>query len=251
MITTPVPATGITPAPNQGPVAGPASTDLWLILSGDDEAAAIPQHARGSEILVVSDPRVFERHLLELLPRLVVCAEPPADRGTMGLVVAERRRRPHLRAVHLAPPEAVASRLASLEAGFDDALASTVSARELAGRLGWLDGRPRTGRTTTELLAVTPDLVLDRDAHALWRNGRAVHLRPKEYALLSLLVEHPGRAFSRGELLAIVWGPDRSADTRTVDVHVRWLRSKIEPDPDRAVHLVTVRGTGYRFDAPR
>jgi DNA-binding response OmpR family regulator len=56
---------------------------------------------------------------------------------------------------------------------------------------------------------------------------------------------------SRTDLLRLVWGPDRSADSRTVDVHIRWLRAKIEPDPDHALHLVTVRGVGYRFDPPR
>jgi DNA-binding response OmpR family regulator len=75
-----------------------------------------------------------------------------------------------------------------------------------------------------------------------------VHLRPKEYGLLALLAAHPGRAYSRRDLLDRVWGPHHRGGMRTVDVHVRWLRSKIEPVPDQPVLLVTVRGIGYRLD---
>jgi DNA-binding response OmpR family regulator len=156
-----------------------------------------------------------------------------------------------MRAVHLAPPEAVGCRLDALAAGFDDALATTVPPAELDGRLRWLDARVASSRVRETVLQITPDLVLDLEAHALWRGDVQVHLRPKEYALLRLLASNPGKAMSRHELLSSVWGPDRSADSRTVDVHVRWLRAKIEPDPDRAVHLVTVRGVGYRLDPPR
>jgi DNA-binding response OmpR family regulator len=76
-----------------------------------------------------------------------------------------------------------------------------------------------------------------------------IHLRPREYALLALLASHPGRAYSRRELLDRAWGRNHPGGEGTVDVHVRWLRSKIEPKPDQPVHLVTVRGTGYRLDS--
>ena len=65
-----------------------------------------------------------------------------------------------------------------------------------------------------------------------------------------MLAAHPGRAYTRRQLLDRVWGPDQVGDPRTVDVHIRWLRSKIEPQPDRPTHLVTVRGVGYRLDPP-
>ncbi len=73
-------------------------------------------------------------------------------------------------------------------------------------------------------------------------------MRPKEFSLLALLARNPGRVYTRRQLLDRVWGPGTSSDPRTVDVHVRWLRSKIEPDPGRPIHLVTVRGIGYRLD---
>jgi DNA-binding response OmpR family regulator len=97
---------------------------------------------------------------------------------------------------------------------------------------------------------VADGLELDLVGHELRRGSEVVHLRPKEYGLLALLAAHPGRAYSRRELLDRVWGPDHTGGMRTVDVHVRWLRSKIEPVSDRPVHLVTVRGIGYRLDPP-
>jgi DNA-binding response OmpR family regulator len=169
----------------------------------------------------------------------------------LELVAHERRRRSGMRAIHLAPPEAVELRLAALGLGFDDALTSTTPAAELAGRLTLLDLRFRGRATHGHLLAVADDMELDLSAHELRRAGAVVHLRPKEFGLLALLAGHPGRAYTRRQLLDLVWGPDRVGDPRTVDVHVRWLRSKIEPDPERPTHLVTVRGVGYRLDGPQ
>ena len=95
---------------------------------------------------------------------------------------------------------------------------------------------------------MTEDASVDLIAHEVRRGGELVHLRPKEFQLLAMLAAHPGRAYTRRQLLDRVWGHDHHGDPRTVDVHVRWLRSKIEPRPDAPVHLVTVRGVGYRLD---
>jgi DNA-binding response OmpR family regulator len=97
-------------------------------------------------------------------------------------------------------------------------------------------------------VAVAKGVTLDLIAHELRRDGRPLHLRPKEYALLALLATNPRRAFSRQQILAQVWGPAQQLPTRTVDVHVRWIREKIEPDPSQPAHLVTVHGVGYRLD---
>jgi two-component system OmpR family response regulator/two-component system alkaline phosphatase synthesis response regulator PhoP len=151
----------------------------------------------------------------------------------------------------MAPPEAVDDRLAALTSGFDDALATTIEPAELVGRLAWLDSRTRARLPFGSLVELGDDLELDLVAHELRRGGVAIHLRPKEFGLLALLATHPGRAYTRAELLERVWSGSHEGGGRTVDVHVRWLRSKIEPDPDRPVHLVTVRGVGYRYDARR
>ncbi len=233
------------------PPATRRTRPTWLILAGEDRAFDAAALALGADVVITSDVEEFLRQMAHVRPRIVVCAEPHADATILEAVIRERRRRPGMRAVHLAPPDAVARRLEALASGFDDALSTAIPAAELAGRLSWLDARAGAGRTQETALPITDDLVLDLEAHALWRNELQVHLRPKEYALLRLLASNPGRAMSRPDLLRLVWGPDRSADSRTVDVHIRWLRAKIEPDPDHALHLVTVRGIGYRFDPPR
>jgi len=97
-------------------------------------------------------------------------------------------------------------------------------------------------------LAVADDFELDVVRHELRHAGAPVHLRPREYTLLATLAMNPGRAFTRRELVDLAWGADRDIGLRAVDVHVHWLRSKIESEPRRPTHLVTIRGYGYRLD---
>ena len=223
----------------------------WLVLASDGPAAMLAGAARGSGVTVVADPSRFRELLVATRPRVVLCSRPPATLGDLQAVVDARRRRPTLRAVLVSPPEAVDARLDALARGFDDALASTVPLDELAGRLAWHDARSRDRRAAGHLLRFGDGFELDTAAHELRRHGAVIHLRPKEFGLLALLAAHPGRAYTRAEMLDRVWGSPHGAG-RTVDVHVRWLRSKIEPDPDQPVTLVTVRGVGYRLDpAPR
>ena len=89
---------------------------------------------------------------------------------------------------------------------------------------------------------------LDLAARVLRHRGEPVHLRPREFQLLATLAADPGRAFTRRQLLDLAGASERTVDLRTVDVHVHWLRSKIELEPSRPTHLVTVRGYGYRLD---
>ena len=243
------PEHGRYPALASTPVA-PARV-CWLVLAVDGPAAEISAEALGPGVHVVADPARFRALLLAERPRVVVCAEPPADRAVLDAVAAERRRRARMRAVHLAPPDAVDSRLAALEAGFDDALTTAMPASELARRLMWLDAKASQRPGSGSVHAIGDGLELDVIAHELRRGDEVIHLRPKEFGLLALLAANPGRAYSRRELLDRVWGPEHRGGMRTVDVHVRWLRSKIEPVPERPIHLVTVRGLGYRLDGPQ
>jgi DNA-binding response OmpR family regulator len=101
-------------------------------------------------------------------------------------------------------------------------------------------------------LAVAEGFELDLAARQLRHTGKPVHLRPQEFQLLATFAADPGRAFTRRQLMDLAWAPDRPIDLRTVDVHVHWLRAKIEATPSRPTHLVTVRGYGYRLDpSPR
>lgn len=221
----------------------------WLVLAtegpGLELAHAAPKSAR---VRATGDPRLYADLLLRDRPRIAVVSQPPADAPAVQATVRERRRRSGLRTVHLSPPGDLSVRLQALRDGFDEALPATVEGVELAARAALLE--ERTASRSTASLAVADGLELDLLAHELRLDGRAVHLRPKEFQLLAMLAAHPGRAFTRRQLLDRVWGPGQVGDPRTVDVHVRWLRSKIEAQPERPVHLVTVRGVGYRLDPP-
>jgi DNA-binding response OmpR family regulator len=142
-------------------------------------------------------------------------------------------------------------RVVGLEIGADDYVTKPFSMRELLARVGAM-----LRRQDMSIAATAPgtpslpigDLRLDLDARVLTRDGQEVRLRPKEFDLLAFLAKNRGRAFSRDQLLQQVWGYDFPGDDRTVDVHVRWLRQKIERDPADPRLIVTVRGVGYRFD---
>lgn len=238
------------PRPRPG-AAGGHDRATWLVLADEGPATELVALAPAEIVRIVGDPQRFRDLLLAERPRVVVCAQPPAADEDLALVASERRRRSGMRAVHLAPPDAAEQRLHALGLGFDDALTTATPAAELAGRLGLLEGRARARSGAGPMLRVTPNLELDLAAHELRRDGEVIHLRPKEYGLLALLAAHPGRAYTRRQLLDRVWGTEHAGGPRTVDVHVRWLRAKIEPDPERPAHLVTVRGVGYRLDGPQ
>lgn len=229
------------------PIADDVHGATWLVLAADGPASMLAGAVPGTGVAVTADPARFRELLATLRPRVVVCSRPPASLGDLQAVAEARHRRPAMRAVLVSPPEAVDARLDALARGFDDALASTVPLDELAGRLAWHDVRSRTRPGGGTVLRFGDGFELDTAAHVLRRHGEVVHLRPKEFGLLALLAAHPGRAYTRAELLDRVWGSPRGAG-RTVDVHVRWLRSKIEANPDEPETLVTVRGVGYRLD---
>ncbi len=185
------------------------------------------------------------RRASELRPHVVLCA---GDDAAAGLVQLKRLRaiRSDARTLFLTPEAAVRERLAALEAGVDEALPMPVAADELAGRIRLLLKRARPVRLSR--LHGGGDMELDLDRRELLRDGQWVHLRPKEARLLELFARSPGRVMTRDHILSRVWGPDHTGDPRTVDVHVRWLRSKIEPDPRDPTWLLTVRGVGYRLE---
>lgn len=133
-----------------------------------------------------------------------------------------------------------------LEAGADDCVASGVPRAELAARVRAVLRR-RSRPLPGEVLRAGP-YVMDLARHVFRHGDVAVHLSPKEFGLLELLIRRDGRVVSREEALELVWGPRHSGDPTTVDVHVKRLRSKLEPDPAHPVRLLTVRGLGYRFE---
>ena len=134
-----------------------------------------------------------------------------------------------------------------LRAGADDYLCKPFSFVELIARLEGLLRRQRQGAGPVAQLSVG-DLHMDLLKRQVRRGGQLIELQPREFRLLEYLMRNSGRVLTRGQLIDRVWGADYVGDTKTLDVHVKRLRSKIESDPANPVHLVTVRGLGYKLE---
>lgn len=169
--------------------------------------------------------------------------------GTSGIEVCRQLRRDkrtaHVPIIMLTAREAEDDLIRGLETGADDYVTKPFSPRELIARVGAIMRRIRPA-LAGEALSVG-DLTLDATEHRVTRRGKAISLGPTEFSLLKFFMEHPGRVFSRGQLLDGVWGMDSDIELRTVDVHIWRLRKGIEvagaPDPVR-----TVRSAGYSLD---
>ena len=144
-------------------------------------------------------------------------------------------------------------RIKGLEYGADAYLAKPIGVREL---LSWVQALlrrrdlDRNQASTPDDRIVAHDIVLDRKAQQVWREGRLIDLRRLEFRLLATLMQGVGQALSRHVLLDRVWGEDWVGDPRTLDVHIRWLRQKIEDNPSVPHYIQTVHGIGYRFVDP-
>lgn len=147
-------------------------------------------------------------------------------------------------------------RVVGLEVGADDYLTKPFSMRELMARVKALLRRVRLIREEMAVEQSPPqtqqltfgNLTIDLNRHEALRDGQPLALKPKAYDLLVFLARNQGMILSRDLILERAWGWDYAGGTRTVDVHIRWLREKIEPDPKHPTHIVTVRGVGYRFE---
>ena len=144
-------------------------------------------------------------------------------------------------------------RIVGLELGADDYVTKPFSMRELLARVRAMLRRSRMASEASSSSAASEsytagDLEVDLSSHTARIAGVALDLKPREFDLLALLVANKGRAISRDQILERLWGYDYIGDTRTVDVHVRWLREKIETDPGSPKRIITIRGVGYRFE---
>jgi two-component system, OmpR family, phosphate regulon response regulator PhoB len=223
-----------------------------LLLIEDDEAIAelivwhfaregfsVRQTPDGEQALILVEERVPDIVLLdwmiESLPGIEVCRRLRRNPKSANVPI-----------IMLTARGEEEDRIRGLETGADDYVTKPFSPRELVARVSAVLRRLRPA-LAGELLAYA-DIELDSVAHKVVRNGQVVAMGPTEFRLLRHFMEHPGRVFSRGQLLDSVWGQDSDIELRTVDVHIRRLRKAINL-PGTADIIRTVRSAGYALDA--
>lgn len=171
----------------------------------------------------------------------------PGQSGTE--VCRQLRQRSDVPIIMLTALDGEIDKVVGLELGADDYVTKPYSSRELLARVRAVLRRRSDGGELSGPSVEAGPVRMDLDRHVVSVNGEHVPLPLKEFELLELLLRNSGRVLTRGQLIERVWGADYVGDTKTLDVHVKRLRGKIEPEPSLPRHLVTVRGLGYKFEA--
>jgi len=214
------------------------------------DSLAYSLRREGFEVDVATDGPGALRQAAERLPDLVVLdlILPGLD----GLEVCRRLRNGSpVPVIMLTARGEESDRVAGLELGADDYLVKPFSFRELLARIRATLRRVSLDQGLAEAGPLkVGQLTLDREAHRVLKQGHPLDLSVREFDLLEALMGQAGRALTREALLGTVWGSDWVGDPRTLDVHVRWLRMKVEDDPAEPRYIQTVRGMGYRFAGP-
>jgi DNA-binding response OmpR family regulator len=204
----------------------------------------------GFDVKAVGDGAIALQEILAFQPDLVVLDIMLP--GMSGLEICRRlRAQSAIPVIMLTARSEEIDRVLGLEVGADDYLPKPFSFRELLARIRSILRRVELDRQVSQTQSVTlGDLTLDPVARRIFKDDQELQLSAREFDLLSNLMKNAGRALSREELLSEVWGSDWIGDQRTLDVHVRWLRLKVEDDPASPRYIQTVRGHGYRFAGP-
>jgi two-component system, OmpR family, response regulator RegX3 len=225
-----------------------------------------------TRVLVVEDEESFSDALSYMLRRegfdaVVAATGPDAlaefDRGGADVVLLDLmlpglpgtevcralRSRSNVPIIMLTAKDAEIDKVVGLELGADDYVTKPYSARELVARIRAVLRRRVDTEVLTDAVLEAGPVRMDVERHVVNVDGEQVSLPLKEFDLLELLLRNAGRVLTRGQLIDRVWGSDYVGDTKTLDVHVKRLRAKIEPDPASPTYLVTVRGLGYKLEA--
>ena len=223
---------------------------MTTILIVEDDAVvrdtlALNLRAEGYEVHEAEDGEAGLALGRELEPDLVVLDVmlPKLDGLTVCRVL---RRESQVPIIMLTARGMESDKIVGLETGADDYIVKPFSLGEFLARVRAALRRGVVAPVTDEL--VSGDLRIDLIARRAYLGETELQLAPKEYDLLATLMRHTGAVLTRDLLLTRVWGDDYLGDTRTVDVHIRWLREKIEQDPSHPERISTLRGIGYRFE---
>lgn len=171
--------------------------------------------------------------------------------GMSGMEVCRKLREvSSVPIIMLTAKDSELDKVLGLELGADDYVTKPYSARELIARIrAVLRRRSAETDSATESVLQGGPVRMDIDRHVVTVNGEEISMPLKEFELLEILLRNVGRVMTRGQLIERVWGADYVGDTKTLDVHIKRLRSKIEPDSSAPLYVVTVRGLGYKFEA--
>jgi two-component system phosphate regulon response regulator PhoB len=232
------------------------------ILVVDDEAliretVGLALRGEGYRVAVAADG-TLALELLNSLPPQHPDNLPPFDLAVLDLMLPGvsgldlcrliRHRNWDIPILILSAKASETDRVVGLEVGADDYLAKPFGMRELVARCRALLRRYRRAKATPSPDALSyGEIVLYLNEFRVTVEGHEVALSPKEFRILELFMQHPNRVWSREELIDQVWGADFMGDRKTVDVHIRWLREKVEAEPSNPKYIVTLRGFGYRF----
>jgi DNA-binding response OmpR family regulator len=221
-----------------------------ILLVEDDatvrDTLALNLRAEGYEVLTAEEGEMGLEKARSSAPDLVVLDVmlPKLDGLTVCRIL---RRESQVPIILLTARGAEADKIIGLETGADDYIVKPFSLGEFTARVRAALRRGKTAIPPQTHLS-SGDLRVDLPSRRVTRGQREIQLAPREYELLVTLMRHRGAVLTRDLLLARIWGDDYVGDSRTVDVHIRWLRQKIEEDPSKPSRIVTLRGVGYRFE---
>jgi two-component system response regulator RegX3 len=210
------------------------------------EGLAITLEAEGFQVNWVKDGSDAVPAWERVRPDLVLLdLMLPGRSGTE--ICRDLRARSDVPIIMLTAREAEVDRVVGLELGADDYVTKPFSTRELVARIKAVLRRTAVAVPSFDGPVEASGVRVDRARHEVHVDGALVELPPKEFELMAVLVEHAGRVLTRDHLIDDVWGPHYVGDTKTLDVHIRRLRTRVETDPHDPTRILTVRGVGYRL----
>lgn len=222
-----------------------------ILVVEDEESLSDPLQylleREGFDVDVVADGEEAVRHFdLHGADLVLLDLMLPGLPGTE--VCRQIRQRSNVPVIMLTAKDSEIDKVVGLELGADDYVTKPYSSRELVARIRAVMRRQGEPEELVSATVEAGPVRMDVERHVVTVAGERISLPLKEFELLEMLLRNAGRVMTRGQLIDRVWGSDYVGDTKTLDVHVKRLRSKIEADPARPRHLVTVRGLGYKFE---